>query len=388
MASRVSTADVFERDTPQFVESETGRLPKYPRGAWARWGLRLAIAVYYSALAVWWNASSGGDWSGTANAALADRVGALDWSTPAVGVIGQLYPPITSLGALIVPGGAFGLAIAGSIGAAFTLQFILQSLQRKEFPLGVRTVLIVTLATTPLYTYVVMTNFEATIALMFFGLAMVDLVRFVTWANTQAGFRAGILFAAAAFSDSTTAFSALVAALGGALLVQSRTRAKVANAVVVAFPTATLFVSLAVLGTAFGAGPLAMVRGDLSWDPARAEGFVQSLGTPLGWLYLAPLVLMIIASFGLGYPGTALIAILLQLSVILAFIVGLTPPGVAGVSYVLLLMLAIAIVPVPTDGAQSVLTAGVSVLLWIIGWFTAFQWPVVNTWMQTFGGAS
>lgn len=388
MASRVSASDVFERDTPLFVESESGRLPKYPQARWARWAFRLAIAAFYTGLAIWWNAASGGDWSGTANAALADRVDAITWGASGVDVIGALYPPITSLLAAPVPGGAFGLAIAGSIGAAFTVQQILQALTRKAIPLGVRTIFIVTIATTPLYTYVVLTNFEATIALMFFGLAMVDLVRFVTWANTQAGFRAGILFACAAFSDSTTIFSALVAAIGGGLIIQSRAGARVANAVVVAFPTVTLFVSLAVLGLAFGAGPLAMVRGDLAWSPERAEGFAQSLLTPLGILYLAPLVLMVITSFGLGYPGTALIAVLLQASTVLAFILGLTPPGVAGVTYMLLLLLAIAIVPTPTNGAQSVLTGGVSVLLWVLGWFTAFQWPIVTTWMLTFGGVS
>ncbi|MDN3494539.1 hypothetical protein QL996_01240 [Planococcus sp. APC 4015] len=388
MASRVSTVDVFERDTPQFVESQTGRLPKYPLRTGARWGLRLLIAAFYSGLAVWWNAASGGDWSGTANAALADRMASLDWSTPGVGVIGQLYPPITSLGAAVVPGGAFGLAIAGSIGAAFTLQLILQSLLRKSFPVPVRVILVLVLATTPLYTYVVMTNFEATIGLMFFGLAMVDLVRFVTWANTQAGFRAGILFACAAFSDTTTVFAALVAALGGGLIIQSRQGARVANAVVVAFPTVTLFGSLAVLGIAFGAGPLAMVRGDLAWDPDRAVGFAESLATPLGWLYIAPLVVMVIASFGLGYPGTALISVLLMASTVLAFILGLTPPGVAGVTYVLLLLLAISIVPTPTDAGQSVLTAGVGVLLWILGWLTALQWPIVRSWMDTFGAVS
>lgn len=387
MSSRVSTADVFERDVPLFVESATGRLPKFPARALNRWGLRLLIALFYTGLAIWWNHASGGDWSGTANAALAERVAGIEWGA-SVDVIGQLYPPITSLVAVFVPGGALGLAIAGSVGAAFTVQLILQSLRRKAFPIGVRTIFVLTLATTPLYTYVVMTNFEATIALMFFGLAMIDLVRFVTWANTQAGFRAGLLFACAAFSDTTTIFAALVAAIGGGLLIQSRTGARVANAVVVSFPTITLFVSLAVLGIAFGAGPLAMVRGDLAWSNERALGFLQSLTTPLGWLYLAPLFLMIVAAFGLGFPGTALIAVLLLSSTVLAFIVGLTPPGVAGVTYVLLLLLAVSIVPTPTHGAQSLLTGGVSVLLWVIGWLTALQWPIVQTWMQTFGGTS
>lgn len=387
MASRVSAATVFERDVPLFTESEDGRVPRYPRSPLLRWGLRLLIAALFAGLALWWDAA-GGDWSGTANAALSARVHAIDWLTPGVGVIGQLYPPLTSIVAVCVPGGALGLAIAGAVAAAFTIQAVLQALHRKLFSRAVRIVFILTLGTTPLYVYVVMTNFEATVALMFFGLAMVDLVRFVTWANTQAGFRAGLLFACAAFSDSTTVFSALVAAIGGGLLIQSRTGARRANAVVVVFPTLMLFGSLAVLGTAFGAGPLAMIRGDLHWNADRAADLAASFLTPAGWLFLAPLVLIIIAAFGLGHAGTALIAVLLQASTSLAFIVGLTPPGVAGVTYVLLLLLAVAIVPTPTNSSQALLTSGVSVLLCILGWLTAWQWPVVSSWLSVFGGAA
>ena len=41
-----------------------------------------------------------------------------------------------------------------------------------------------------------------------------------------------------------------------------------------------------------------------------------------------------------------------------------------------------------TTTGQAVLTGGVSVMLWILGWLTALQWPVVVAWMETFGGAS
>ena len=387
VATTVSSSKIFERDLPLFVESETGRLPKYPVSRLHRWCLRAVYAAFYAGLAIWWDLESGHDWSGSPNHALAERVASIDLSTSVEG-IAQLYPPITSLAAVLIPGGPLGLAIAGAVVAAFTVQFLLQSLRRKLLPLPLRVIFTLSLATTPLYTYTVMTNFEATVALLFFGVGMVDLVRFASWANTQAGFRAGILFACAAFSDSTTVFAALVAAAGGGLLVQSRPRARLANAVVVAFPTVTLFASLAALGIAFGAGPLSMIRGDLVWHPERAEGFLQSLGTPAGWLYLAPMVIMIVTAIALGHPGTSLIVVFLVLSVLLAFFLGLTPPGVAGVTYALLLLLAMAIVPRPISVGQSVLTASVSVALWIVGWLTAFQWQIVVEWMQIFGGSS
>lgn len=385
--SKVSSVKVFERDTPLFVESDTGRLAKYPRKRWMRWGLRVGIALVFVAIAIAYNAASGSNWSGTANAELAGRVDRLSWGSGDISVLTRLYPPITSLVALVIPGGAFGLSLTGALVAGLMVQLTVQSMQRKGFDLRIRVVFALTLATTPIFAFITTTNLEATLGLMFFGLGMLDLVRFVTFANTQAGFRAGILFACSAFSDSTGVFSALVAAIGGALLIQSRAGSRVANLVVVAFPTITLFGSLALLGIAFGAGPLAMIRGDLGWDQDRAAAFVASLGTPLGWLYLAPMVLMIITAYGLRFSGTGLIAVLLTAGTVLAYIVGLTPPGTAGITYMLMLLLAVAIVPVTTTTLHAVLTIVTSVLLWLIGWMTALQWPVLQQWMHTLIGA-
>lgn len=390
MTSRVSATTVFERDTPLFRESSTGRLDKYPRNAWLRWGLRLGIALLYAGLVVWFQTASGGNWEGTANGALAERIASLksEELTSDVGVVGALYPPITSLIAMLIPGGAFGLALAGAATAGLMLQLIVQSMKRKHFHPGVRVVFVLTLATTPIFTYIATTNFESIVGLMFFGLGMLDLVRFVTWANTQAGFRAGILFACAAFSDSTATFSALVAAVAGALIIQSRTGARQANAFVVAFPTIALFASLALLGTAFGAGPLSMIRGDLHWHQERFDAFAATLTTPGGVLYLAPMILMVITSFALRFPGTALIAVLLTASTLLAYGLGLTPPGNAGTTYTLMLLLAISIVPTAATMAHRLLTSAVALLLWVIGWLTAFQWQTISDWMAVFGGGS
>lgn len=387
VASRVSAVDVFHRDEPLFVESDSGRIAKYPHNVWVRWGLRIVVAAAYIALAIWANVSSGGDWSGTANGDLAQRSDDLRLDFGNVGILGQLYPPITGLAALVIPGGAFGLSVAGAIVAGLTIQQLIEAQQRKGLHPAVRIVFTLTLATIPMYTYVVTTNFEATVGLMFFALGMLNLVRFVTFANTQAGFRAGMLFACSAFSDSQLGFAALVASIGGGLLVQSRHGARFANAIVVGFPTVALFVALAVLGIAFGGGPFAMVRGELAWDPEKAHTFVAFLGTPSGWLYLAPMVVIIVTAILLRHPLTGLIAVLLNASTALAFIVGLTPPGTAGATYIMLLVLAITIVPTATTWVQRGLTMTVSLVLYAIGWATAFTWTVVRTWMEMLGGS-
>lgn len=391
MTSRVSTSTVFERDTPLFRESVSGRLAKYPRNIWLRWGVRLLVAAAYATVAIWFHVATQGGWDGTPNGALADRIAILRAGGAAggdVGVIGALYPPLTSLVAMVIPGGAFGLSVAGCLVAGLMLQLIVQSMQRRDFPLFVRLVFIFTLGATPVFAYIATTNFEAVVGLMFFGLGMVDLVRFVTWANTQAGFRAGILFACAAFSDSTVTFTALVAAIAGTLIIQSRPGARLANAYVVAFPTITLFLSLALLGVAFGAGPLAMFRGDLSWHPERFDALLTFFASPAGIVYFAPMLLLVVTSFALRFPGTALIAVLLTASTLLAFVLGLTPPGTAGINYTLMLLLAIAIVPTMTTLAHTLLTCAVSVVLWIIGWLTPLQWRTLADWISALGGLS
>lgn len=130
-----------------------------------------------------------------------------------------------------------------------------------------------------------------------------------------------------------------------------------------------------------------MVRGELAWDPEKAHTFVAFLGTPSGWLYLAPMVVIIVTAILLRHPLTGLIAVLLNASTALAFIVGLTPPGTAGATYIMLLVLAITIVPTATTWVQRGLTMTVSLVLYAIGWATAFTWTVVRTWMEMLGGS-
>ncbi|WP_439592522.1 hypothetical protein [Microbacterium sp.] len=385
----MSASSVFVRDIPLFVESDTGHIGKFPANRWLRWAVRLIVAVPFLAIAIWFQLASGGDWTGTANGVLAERVQSLPWGSSEVETLGQLYPPITSLLALVIPGGAFGLAITGCLVGGLMLQLVVQSMQRKGFVLPVRLVFVLTLALTPLWAYIVTTSFEATLGLTFFGLGMIDLVRFVTFANTQAGFRAGLLFAASAFSDSTGLFAALVAAAASTFIIRSRDGSRAANAIVVIFPTLAFLGSLMLLGVIFRVGPLAMIRGDLAWNPERATSVGSYLLSPGGLLYLAPTIVVIITALFLRFPGVGLTAAMLTAVTLLAFIVGLTPTGVAGINYTMMLLLAVAVVPLALTTRDRVLTIATSVVLWAIGWAQAFANPTVTAWMGVLtGGAS
>jgi hypothetical protein len=385
----VTTAEsVFARDAPLFLESESGHIDRYPRNVWLRWGVRLVMALPFAAVAVWFDVASGGDWAGTANGALAERVADLPWGSADVSAIAALYPIITSVMAVLIPGGALGLGIAGALVAGILLQLIIQSMQRKDFPFPVRLVFILTLALTPMFAYVVTTSFEAVLGLSFFGLGMIDLVRFVTYANTQAGFRAGLLFACSALSDSTGLFVAIVAGVAASFLVRSRASSRLANVIVVVFPTLALLGALILLGIAFRLGPLAMIRGSLVWDPARAAAVAETLLSPSGLLYLAPTLVVILTAIVLRYPGVGLVAPVMTGMILVAFVVGLTPPGLAGINYVLMLLLAIAVVPRPTTRAMVVIVCMTSAVLWGIGWAQAFDTDAVSGWMGVLTGGA
>lgn len=384
----MSTDNVFVRDAPLYVESDTGRIAPYPRNPWIRWAVRLLGALPFAGLALWFEAASGDDWSGTANGELAHRFGEQSWSGTEVTTLAELYPTITSLLSLVIPGGALGLSLAGAFAGGMMLQLVLQAMQRKGLRLALRSVFIATLAVTPMFAYVVTTSFEAAIGLTFFGLGMIDLVRFVTYANTQAGFRAGMLFACAAFSDSTLILVALVAGLAASFIVRSREGARLANVLVVVFPTIALLGSVMALGVAFGVGPLVMIRGDLRWDAVRADAVVGLLLSPSGLLYLAPTAVIVVTALVLRHPGVGLVAILMTAVILMSYILGLTPPGVAGINYLLMLLLAVAIVPVPVNLRDALLVSTTSVALGLIGWLQAFDTATVKTWMAVLGGAS
>ena len=221
--------------------------------------------------------------------------------------------------------------------------------------------------------------------LSLFGNGMMALNRFVVYANTQAGFRAGILIALATLSYPTVSFAALIAFLTAAAAPQSRTGARLANGIVAAFPTVATISSFALLGVAFGAGPFAMIGGAPSWQPQLAERVLTTLTNPIAILYFAPTALIVLAAIVLGVPLLGLIAVLLTVSTVFARLLGFGPPAGAGDSFIMSLLFVGAILSRRDKWIERVLVGVCAVLVLAVGWIAAFTSPGVLAWLTVIG---
>ena len=135
----------------------------------------------------------------------------MDW-------IGEIFPPLSTLLAAIIPGGRLGLGVAGALVAGVFLQKMLEIMVQRKFSPWLASLLLIALAANPLFAYTATENFAAFLGLAFFGLGIADIVRFVAWGNTQSGFRAGIYLMLATLSDLSGLVYVLTAAAAAPFL--------------------------------------------------------------------------------------------------------------------------------------------------------------------------
>ena len=69
-----------------------------------------------------------------------------------------------------------------------------------------------------------------------------------------------------------------------------------------------------------------------------------------------------------------------------SFVLGLIPSGSAGNTFILMTMMAIALIPTPRRRLLISLVDSVAALLVGVAWLTAFNRPIVVEWMNAVGG--
>ena len=366
---------------------ERTRLDAFPRDPVLRWILRLVFAVPY--LVVAWAASQSSVTARlyTPNHQLLVHIAHIDWNRADVTWIGDIFPPLSTLLAAVIPGGETGLAIAGALVAGVFLQKILEIMVQRNFRPGMTTIMMLALAANPLFAYTVSENFAAFLGLAFFGLGIADIVRFVAWGNTQSGFRAGLFLMLATLSDLSGILYVLTAAAAAPFLRLGRRHqqgARGANVLVIVFPTLAAIGSIAILNLIFLHRPLGSTgRALIAGTADRFATLPHLFDHPSGWLLIAPVLSAWVVALIVRRPGSILVSTLVFFAILGAFVIGLIPAGSAGNTFILMTLMAIALVPTRKEVITVVLMDIVALGQIVIAWATAFNRDIVLQWMAT-----
>jgi hypothetical protein len=355
-----------------------------------RWLLRIALSAPFVAAAIVLHAA-GDPVAMTPNAALLERVANIDWAHVDGLWLGQIFPPISSFLAVVIPGGRLGLAIAGALVAGVFVQKLIEIMVQRHFHRSTSVILTLALTLNPIFFYTALEDFSGFLGLMFFGLAAADVVRFVTWGNTQAGFRAGLWFMLAALTDLSAVFYVITAIAVAPFLDLGRHHrtpgARASTLLVIAFPTIAGLGSLMLLNLVFLHRPLGSLgRQLLSGADERFAGLPELFGGG-GWLLLAPVASAWLVALIVGRWATIPASTLIFLSVIAAYVIGLQSPGAAGTVFIMMTLLAMAFIPTARRPGTTVLLDLVAAAQLPIAWIAAFSTPILVEWMSALASA-
>jgi hypothetical protein len=368
------------------------RIDPYPRRRRDRWLLRLLFSLPFVVVAVLGERASAGApmATSTVNADLVARVARIDWTRADAAWIGSLYPPVGTVLAAITPGGTLGLGILGALIAGPFLQQMLQAMQQRRFPPVESAMFMAALGANPLFAHMVTTNLEAFLGVAAFGVGATNMVRFVAYRNTQAGFRAGLLFAISALSSASGIVYIVVVGLAAPLISLARRGergARASNVLVLLFPTLSTFATVAFLQLVFLDRPIAFLTAQFHYDPVLWDTVPQLVTTLNGFLLLAPVISGWALALLVRRPGAVLISTLLFLGLLTGYILGLIPANSAGNTFFIMTMMGMAILPAATTRRADVLITVVAAVQIVIAWAAAYNRPVVLDWMGSIAGS-
>jgi hypothetical protein len=367
------------------------RVDPFPRDPLLRWAMRLALAVPYLLVAWISSATNSALALNTPNQQLLDRVSTIDWSRADPEWIGQIFPPISTFLATVIPGGRAGLAVAGALAAGIFLQKLLEIMVQRRFPRSTAIILILAIGANPLFAYTALENLPAFLGLAFFGIAISDLVRFVAWRNTRSGFRAGMLLMFATLSDLTGLVYVLTSALAAPFLRLARAHekgARWANVLVIVYPTVSALAAIFFLNWVF-TGHLFNSFGEeiLAGTPERFARLGDVLLSINGLFLVAPVLSAWLIALIVRRPGAIIVSTLVFVAILVAFVAGLIPSGSAGNTFILMTVMAIALVPTAKERVTTILVDIVAVLQIAIAWGAAFNREIVVSWMTAVADA-
>lgn len=351
-----------------------------------RWLLRAAFALPYVVLAL--VAARGTPTLSlglTGNQVTFDRAtAALDGGV--VQAIGQLWPLLSGVLLRFMPFGVQGAAVLGGIVAGVLLQLLAQDMLRRGLRMREVVAFTIALGANPLYAFLALDDLQAFLGIALFALAVVDMVRFFAWGDTQAGFRAGLALMLSTLVDPMGFVYVGIAALAAPLLDLARhdqRGIRRANVLVLVFPSLAVALSTAVLDLMVLHDPFAALRGTIHVSEQRLDAVRHLFATADGLLLVAMLVAGATLALLVRRPGAIALVAALFVGTMGGYAIGLVPVATAGNVFVTMLSVAIAILP-PVEGrVTSTLVVVLAVLQVPLAWAAASERQVVVEWMHT-----
>lgn len=350
-----------------------------------RWLLRAAFALPYVVLAL--VAARGTPTLSlglTGNQVTFDRAtAALDGGV--VQAIGQLWPLLSGVLLRFMPFGVQGAAVLGGIVAGVLLQLLAQDMLRRGLRMREVVAFTIALGANPLYAFLALDDLQAFLGIALFALAVVDMVRFFAWGDTQAGFRAGLALMLSTLVDPMGFVYVGIAALAAPLLDLARhdqRGIRRANVLVLVFPSLAVALSTAVLDLMVLHDPFAALRGTIHVSEQRLDAVRHLFATADGLLLVAMLVAGATLALLVRRPGAIALVAALFIGTMGGYAIGLVPVATAGNVFVTMLSVAIAILP-PVEGrVTSTLVVVLAVLQVPLAWAAASERQVVVEWMH------
>ncbi len=350
-----------------------------------RWLLRAAFALPYVVLAL--VAARGTPTLSlglTGNQVTFDRAtAALDGGV--VQAIGQLWPLLSGVLLRFMPFGVQGAAVLGGIAAGVLLQLLAQDMLRRGLRMREVVAFTIALGANPLYAFLALDDLQAFLGIALFALAVVDMVRFFAWGDTQAGFRAGLALMLSTLVDPMGFVYVGIAALAAPLLDLARhdqRGIRRANVLVLVFPSLAVALSTAVLDLMVLHDPFAALRGTIHVSEQRLDAVRHLFATADGLLLVAMLVAGATLALLVRRPGAIALVAALFVGTMGGYAIGLVPVATAGNVFVTMLSVAIAILP-PVEGrVTSTLVVVLAVLQVPLAWAAASERQVVVEWMH------
>lgn len=350
-----------------------------------RWLLRAALALPYVGLALIAARATPTPLLGlTGNQVTLERATvALDGGV--VQAIGQLWPLLSGVLLRFMPFGVQGAAVLGGIVAGVLLQLLAQDMLRRGLRMREVVAFTIALGANPLYAFIALDDLQAFLGIALFALAVVDMVRFFAWGDTQAGFRAGLALMLSTLVDPMGFVYVGIAVLAAPLLDLARhdqRGIRRANVLVLVFPSVAVALSTAVLDLMVLDDPFAALRGTISVSAERLDGLRHLFTTADGLLLVAMLVAGATLALLVRRPGAIALVAALFVGTMGGYAIGLVPVATAGNVFVTMLSVAIAILP-PVEGrVTSTLVVVLAVLQVPLAWAAASERQVVVEWMH------